>query len=517
MATFLPNVTDVFAGSSDFDPDFNRIERMLNLRQGMYDQGAKKVKSLYDSIFNSQMIRKDNIQKRDAYLKTISDSLNKMSSTDLSIDANVQMANELFTPVITDQGIVHDISYTKEFQNENARVEQLRTSKDPTTQKQYWDIGKKALQYQAEEYANADKQTAIGMSFPKYTPNVDMLSLAEKAYKDAGISVKEDNINGGYVFTKKNGDAVFPIAQSFVNTLFQNDARVQDMIKTQTYVYRKDFIKQNATKYGGENQAAVAYIQDAFNVVGSSLNNSLKVDQKEVGKLQDKVNAWDDYIRDKGMVPDKNNEDYQKYLHDVEALEVSKKGVQNQQSVLNNLKLPSKIDDSNFNNLINQADNIVSNYNIGNFTTEIAKLLSFKDAELTVKADPIYLTKLHADLSLRTQSIMEGIRHTNSVDLENRKAHNQQILLQMSIDAGKYEKNNPTPKEDNTIIPGPYKAPVERINPFVVAPTVPTTDSLVVEPLVDDPNASTIIDPDSVITTTLSPETYNVWEGGFGM
>jgi hypothetical protein len=257
MATFLPNVTDVFAGVSDFDPDFNRIERMLRIRENAYQQGAKKVKGLYDSVFNSQMLREQNIKTRDAYLKTISETLNALSSTDLSLPQNQQMATDLFNPILTDNNLTKDMSYTRSFYDEMGKADKLRTSSDDATRKRYNILGVKALQYQAEEFKNADASTALGMSAPRYVPKVDIGALAEKMYKDAGISVKQDEFSkdGSYIFTKKNGDIALPISKAYVESLLSSDPGIADMLRIQAYVERKDFIAQNSGKFGGADKA----------------------------------------------------------------------------------------------------------------------------------------------------------------------------------------------------------------------------------------------------------------------
>lgn len=157
MASYIPNITDVFPEPVLYSPDFNRIERMLQQREGMYKQGAQRVKNLYESVFNSSMLRSDNIQRRDAYLKAIDEGLKTVSALDLSLPQNQEIASKLFEPVTTDQSIVKDIQFTKQYQSEAAKAEQLRSSQDPATRKQYWDTGMKALQYQAEEFKNANR------------------------------------------------------------------------------------------------------------------------------------------------------------------------------------------------------------------------------------------------------------------------------------------------------------------------------------------------------------------------
>lgn len=448
MATFLPNVTDVFAGSSPYTPDFNRIERMLKLRQSMYDQGARQVKSLYDSIFNSALMRDGNIQRRDSYLKAISESMNRLTATDLSLPQNVNTATELFTPLTTDPDLIKDISFTKNYQLETQKAEALRNSKDPETYKRYWTTGIKAMQYQAEEFRNASNEEARNMSNIKYVPQIDMRSIAEKAFKESGISVKEDKIGGGYIWTKKNGDAVFPITQSYVNTLFSNDPAVTDMLRTQAYVERKDFIKQNATKFGGEEKAEAFYIKSILDAAGKSATKQIQQDDLHLKEMRARQEAWNKKITKDGIIP--GSDEHKQYLADLEELQMAEGTVANNNNIVD---ITPAIDDNNINELRQKADALVTYGNYTMMTNNLARLLAFRDAELTVKADPISLAELRADLSLRNSKILESIRHANRVDILNRE-----------IAAGKYrdkkkEEEEETPEDGSVIEPF-------NVNPF---------------------------------------------------
>lgn len=434
MATFIPGMTDTFAGSSPYTPDFNRIERMLKLRQNMYDQGVKQVKTVYDSLFNSSLMRDGNIQRRDAYLKAISESMNKLSATDLSLPQNVRTATELFTPLTTDLDLIKDIGYTKNYQTEMQRAESLRTSTDDATRKRYWSTGVKAMQYQAEEFKNASDEEARNMSNVKYTPNIDMLTIAQEAYKKAGISVKEDAINGGYIWTKKNGTSVFPVTQSYVSTLLGNDPGVADMLRVQAYVKRKDFVKQNASVYGGEEQAETAYIRDILGSVGKQTTKQVQADDQNVKELRAKKEAWDKKIETVGIVP--GSDEHKQYLADLEKLQVAEGTVEN--NTKSGIDIPN-IDYNNINELRQKADALVTFGMFQARTNELAQLLAFKDAELTVKADPISLAQIRADLSLRNQKIMESIRNNNRMKLE-----------EYQIQHGKYKGKKSSEDEDET-------------------------------------------------------------------
>lgn len=412
MATFLPNITDVFAGNSEYTPDWNRIERALRYKEQLYDQGAKRVKTMYDSLFSSAMLRDSNIKTRDAYLKTITESLNRVSAMDLSLEQNQQMATSLFTPVIEDTNIAKDITWTKQFQNESSKAKQYASSSDPKVRKQYWPIGMKALQYQAEEFKNADNETALSMSSPKYVPQIELTEYATKAFKEAGISVKEDVVNGGYIYTKKNGSSVFPIAKNFVDMLFSQDPGIKDMMRTQAYVERKDFIKENATKYGGEDKAEKFYLTEIMKNAGKTVQKKTNQNNDEVKKLRDKKESWDKIIRDRGIVP--GSQEHDQYLEDLEKLNIAETGV----AIQNQSLFPTNtLDFNNINDLRAQADNLVTFANYSLLTNQMAGLLSARNAELTIKVNPLSLATLNSNLSLRNQKIMEAIRQIDKKEI----------------------------------------------------------------------------------------------------
>lgn len=410
MATFIPGMTDVFPSSGAFNLDFNRIERMLKLRESMYQQGAKKVKSLYDSIFSSTMLRDDNIEKRDAYLKTITDSLNSVSALDFSLPQNQQIATSLFDPIVTDKTIVKDIAFTKNYLAEVSKAESLRTSTDKATRKQYWDVGRRALDYMAEEFKNADPTTALGMSAPKYVSKVDIQELADKMYKDAGISVKEDTIKGGYIWTQKNGDLVFPVTQNYVKTLFSQDPAIKEMLRIQAYVERKDYINQNAAAMGGADKAEIAYVTNIIRKLGTDVQEDLKTIQASQIKYEAKVNAWNEIIKKRGIVPSENNPEYVEYLQDLNSLEKTKKTVEQLKQELSSLQ---DIRYDNPEDMRLAADQYVTMSNYTLLVNNIAKNLAFKNAEVTAKPDPISLAKLRADLQIRNQKEIETIRTRN--------------------------------------------------------------------------------------------------------
>jgi len=419
MATFLPNVTDNLPEPYLFDPEFDRIDRMLYQRENMYKQGAQKVKSLYESAFNSPMLRDSNIQNRDAYLKTINEGLRKVSASDLSLIQNQQTANSLFEPILNDTNLIHDIRYTKQLQNGLSEAETYRRSTDPNTRKMYWDTGVRAMQYQAEEYKKADPNSALGMAAPKYTKNVDIMGMADKLFKESGISVKQDTVSGNYIWSKKNGDLAIPLTASFVETMFAQDPSIQDMFKTQAYVERKDFMKQNAAKFGGEDKAEYAYLNGIMSSIDAHNQAKVDVDTAEVKDLKTKMDSWNKTITTVGIIP--GSADHKAYLKDQAALEMAQQTVDARKSMSIN---PSMVNANDVNDLRSAVDRAVMINHSSLLTTKLATYLAYKNAEVTMKADPVSMAYLHDKLTKNRELTMAAVRNQYAKDIIDYKKKN---------------------------------------------------------------------------------------------
>lgn len=390
MATFLSNITDVFPQPALYTPDFDRVSRMLYQRENLYRQGAQKVKSLYESALNSDLTRDGNVERRDAYLKTIDQNLKDLAASDLSVPSNVDAANRFFEPVFSDKDMVHDILWTRGYNNEVSKAESMRTSTDPTTRKQYWDIGARALQYQKEEYKNADNKSALTMTSPKYTSHVDMLSYADKLYKEAGIKVKQDDIKGGYIVTRQNGDVAVPVTKQFVDMMMASDPAIGAMLQTQAYVQRKDFMKQNAAKYGSEEQAEMAYISNVLQSVDAVNQATADKDTDDMKENRAKVDNWNNIITTRGIIP--GSDEHKQYLADMGAAEDSEKVVNTKKNLVLH---PSMIDKTNLFDMRAAADRAMYMANAATMGNKLTGYLAYKNAEVSAKADPFALAKFN--------------------------------------------------------------------------------------------------------------------------
>jgi len=74
MASYIPNVTDVFPEPSLFTPNFSFLDSMLRRRQGMYEQGFAQVKNAYSNV-SRNVTNGTNAVVRDQFLQQAQQNL----------------------------------------------------------------------------------------------------------------------------------------------------------------------------------------------------------------------------------------------------------------------------------------------------------------------------------------------------------------------------------------------------------------------------------------------------------
>lgn len=249
MATYLQGITDYLPQVQPWTPNFNFYQSVLERKQNKYDQGWQQVNSLYNSILNAPMMREQNIQRRDKFFQDIESQIDQIASVDLSLPQNVQIAGEVFKPFYEDENIVKDIGFTKKYQDELTLAETYRKCMTKECKGKYWQGGVRALNHQAADFIKASDEEALRMKAPEYTPYVNFMDKASKAVKDAGLSMKFDTKQGGYIVTTKNGPALQMPLMNFLMTRFGDDPELQQFYGTKAYLLTKENPDQAALMY----------------------------------------------------------------------------------------------------------------------------------------------------------------------------------------------------------------------------------------------------------------------------
>jgi hypothetical protein len=262
--------------------------------------------------------------------------MKKITSLDLSLPQNVQLASNVFKPFYEDQNLVKDITWTKNWSNELQRAESLKNSEDAKINEQYWDTGVKALMYQRQEFAEADDTKALRTGKAVYTPNVNVSKMAFDYIKEAGFEIKTaPNLSGQWMVSHTNGkNAVLPM-MNYVSLLMANDPKVKDYYKTLEYVQYNDFVNQQASVLGSKELAQKAYADQILATAPKQYNELVTRVRDDYNKANIRVGANEDLIKSEGIIP--GSEEHKNYLESLKERDVLKAAVEtvdNEESAL---------------------------------------------------------------------------------------------------------------------------------------------------------------------------------------
>jgi hypothetical protein len=422
MATYLQGANDYVSQVQPSAPNLAFDAQILQTKQAKYDANHKKVSELYGSLLNSAMTRTDNIQARDEFFKIINDDIKRMGSLDFSLDQNVDAAASVFQSIYDNKNIVKDMVWTRDFNSQLARGEGFKNCIDPEKcGGQWWEEGDKYMAYKRQEFKNASASEAMGMSSPTYIPYNNVMDKAIKIAKDAGLSMKYDELKGNYIFTTKNGQQLIsPLTQLFNQTIGQNPQFAQ-MYQAKAYVDRKDWVynKISLGEFADENAASVGYFKAKNDIVQAKLEKAADDLDVDYGQLTEKY----EYLKgeyEAGRVK-KGSQEYEQLMGLPELIQGAESAKQ-----YTDMLTKANENATNAAALRTLGDINDSRAAFEYFTNDIdkaARTLAFKDAEVTMEAD---------DFAKMAQ------QHAYDVSLEQMKFNNDMAKEKWKLDNGLY-------------------------------------------------------------------------------
>ena len=267
MATYLQGVTDYIPQFQPFQPDLNFYGNIMQTKQTQYDNNWQALNKMYGQYYHADLTRDENVEKKEGYLKNAEFELKRVSQLDLSLEQNVDQATQVFKPFYEDKGLMKDMAWTKNFNNQVGRAQGLKGSYDEAERKQYWDDGMRAMEYKKKEFKAATTEDAMSFENAEYTPYINVVEKAHEMAKKEDLSIEKVEF-GKFIIKTKNGESLTEPLQRLFEARLGNDPAVQAVYKTQAYVDRKDYAVQNAAQFNGdENAAEMKYLEDSFNVL----------------------------------------------------------------------------------------------------------------------------------------------------------------------------------------------------------------------------------------------------------
>lgn len=289
MATYIQGITDYIPRIQPFKPDFNYYSNILQTKEAQYQAGYEKLSNIYGTLLNSEMLRSNNIERRNEFFTNIDNDIKKISGLDLSKEQNVTAAQKIFQPLINDKYIQKDIAFTKVWRGQQSRANALKNCTDPKKcGGLYWEDGVRALNYKAEDFTKATDDESLMFSNPTYTPYVDVRGKAEAYAKEMGYKVKTvtRTPDGMYRITTTNGPQIVEdLTKSFINHTL-SDPQAIEMYKTKAYLERKDYIAGNTQQFGSEDAAERNYLSEVIRKANETQGKQLKDSENQVESVK---------------------------------------------------------------------------------------------------------------------------------------------------------------------------------------------------------------------------------------
>lgn len=203
MATFIQGVTDILPEQSLYKPDFAFIDKMMQRKSAMYEQGFQQLNNQYNLI-NRELTNPTNVKNRDQFLVAAKNSLKDLSSMDLADMANVKSASSVFKPFWENSLLLEDQALT-EFWKQQENIAEGYRNKDGG--KEFYEKNLTYVKLQRAEFAK-DDPTSVGKysaNRRSYSTYSDWRKHMEEALKEFKAShTKIDRKDGYYKRTSEN-------------------------------------------------------------------------------------------------------------------------------------------------------------------------------------------------------------------------------------------------------------------------------------------------------------------------
>lgn len=303
MATYLQGSGKYIPQIQPYQPDFQFYKSVLDTKNAQYEEGYRKINSVYGTLLNSALTRQDTAEMRDGFFAKANNEIQRMAGVDLSLEENQKAAYQVFKPLTTNRLFAKDVSYTKTLQNEYSKAENLRNCAGQKDCKGWWNDGLIAMQYQAQDFAKASEEEAMQMAAPRYVPFVNVIDDAINFAIASKFEMSIPQRDGYNNYTVTNGTMMQAPLQNYFLAKYGNDPAVMDMYNTSTYLQRKMYGEQHAAEYGSPEAAELHYAQDIISANDAAMRSLKEKTTALKQSLNAKSSVVEKIIKTQGVDP----------------------------------------------------------------------------------------------------------------------------------------------------------------------------------------------------------------------
>jgi hypothetical protein len=166
----------------------NDIFKAVAAQSQYWDEGAFRVKSVYDNALNLSLSKEENKKIRDQYVKDSEQLLAKLSTMNLADPSVQRQGINVYKPLFQDRGIISDHAATEHIREVNADAERARTQEHG---KYYSQYNHQYALYGAKEFMDSPDRNA-GEAYLKTARNYEDYYDYTSEYKKAMDLCPED-------------------------------------------------------------------------------------------------------------------------------------------------------------------------------------------------------------------------------------------------------------------------------------------------------------------------------------
>lgn len=473
MATFIPQIQDQAPELKLFSPDFEMMNNWLATKQTKYNQASLELGSIYAQLKALPLTAEENIATRDQFIKDAEIQVKKLAEVDLSLPENYRAARGIFNPLLENEDIMTDLSFTLKA---NAMVKANQAFKNSSVEedrKRYNPNNDVFVSLKLNEFKMGDSATRKAMAKQNFN-FVNNVNLFQK-YLDITKSLDFDVVYESaptykgtmlpYMVKQKNGKEITPQAYNRLSRLFNTDPDVQAYYNQKGYVTVQSELQELIPTVGYD--AAVQAISQKYNN-SESIKKALeskKTLETEIKAAEETKKSYESKASKVGIIP--GSKEHMAYLQANADLGLATEEYKAVVEESRNLSLVA----NNLSDLYQAA----GNYMYNNDLSVTADDYAMRNSSLTYESTPNYKayvesrTKdekssdevndtLLSDTSTISYTPAEGndtpvSRKNNEVLAEKQKKLNSDLVGVLAQFAIEYNKENPD-KQNDIKIPG---------------------------------------------------------------
>ena len=400
MATFIQGLTDINPSLEYFTPDKEFMIDYLSVKQGQFNQAKAEFNDIYSTLKSIDLTVDENRLRRDEFIKQAENEVKKLASVDISLPQNLAAAKRIFEPLVQDQAILADMTFSTKISGIAQSANNFKNSANEEDRKRYNPTSLQYAQLKQQEFISAspEKRAQMANSTLSYASNINLMEKATALAKEMDLEVKVDELTGAYKLTTTNGALVAPALEQAFFQAFSNDPEVQD------YYQQKAYVDVQSTV---QSLAGVADYDSAIMMIGkeyqAELESSIEATRTELSDSKSIIDAQIKQYETKitqGKVLE-NSEEYQNYL----LLKSQLKSINASYDQLNELEKVAGTAFDTEDEIYNKAYSTLLLEDIQG----AAGVLAQRDASKTMSLDDLFKLQYNRETTL----IKEGISGSN--------------------------------------------------------------------------------------------------------